>query len=61
MVLDREVIGPDSIGKGTLRTPITFFEKLLDGGPGLIEYIEPPPQEKAILIEHFEHQLSIKL
>jgi hypothetical protein len=60
ILLDGEVVGPDSLGRGTLRTPITYFETLLSDVPALIRYLEPPPDDKVALTEYFENLLLYK-
>ena len=60
MLLDGEKTGPGSLGSGTLRTPISYFETLLGDVPALIEYLELPPIDKATLIEYFEDLLLYK-
>lgn len=61
MLLDGEVIGAASLGSGTLRTPIKYFENLLGDVPALIKYLELPPSQMSTLTDHFERVLFLKI
>ena len=56
-LLDGEAIRKDSLGKGTLPTPIKHIQNLLNDVPALIDYLELPNSEMATLTNVFEHSL----
>lgn len=57
--LDDEVLRTDSRGRGPLLTPIKYFETLLSDVPELLEYLELPPEDKAVLIEYLREWLFV--